>query len=73
MTAAVDLVDEVVEVVRTLDEATARWAGDENHAAVADAIEATSRAIVLLHRVRDALVAEVRRWDAAHRPYDDRD
>jgi hypothetical protein len=71
--SAVDLVDEVTETVRTLDEAVARWAGDSDGNAAAEGITATDRSIVLLHRVRDALVAEVRKWDRKHKPYNDRD
>jgi hypothetical protein len=71
--SAVDLVDEVTDTVRTLDEAVARWAGDLDRGAAAEAITATDRSIVLLHRVRDALVVEVREYDRRHKPYNDRD
>jgi hypothetical protein len=40
---------------------------------VSIAITATDQSIVLLHRIRDALVAEARAWDAQTRPHDDRD
>jgi hypothetical protein len=71
--SAVALVDEVVEDVRTLDEAAARWAGDQDRAAAAEAVTATDRSIVLLHRVRDELTPEIRVHDRQHRPYNDRD
>jgi hypothetical protein len=71
--SAVDLTDEVVETVRTLDEAVARWSGDRDRGAASEAVTATDRSIVLLHRVRDELGREIRAWDATHKPYDDRD
>jgi hypothetical protein len=71
--SAVDLVDDAVESVRAIDEAVARWAGDRDRAAASEAVTATDRSIVLLHRVRDELGREIRAYDQQTRPYDDRD
>jgi hypothetical protein len=71
--SAVDLVDEVSETFRTLDEAVARWAGDQDRSAASDAVTAVDTAIVLLHRTRDELGREIRAYDQQTRPYDDRD
>ena len=71
--SALTLTDEVVETVRTLDEAVARWAGDKDRAAAAEAVTAADRSIVLLHRTRDELTREIRDYDTTHRPYDGRD
>jgi hypothetical protein len=46
---------------------------DHDAGAASEAVTATDRSIVLLHRVRDELGREIRAWDATHRPYDDRD
>jgi hypothetical protein len=66
---ATELVDEVVEEVRTLDEAVTRWEANDREAADT-ALTAVSLLIVKLHRVHDALVVEVRRYDHQHRPHD---
>ena len=70
---AVDLTDELVEVVRRIDEAAGRWAGDKDRAAVSEGIAAVDEAGVLLPRVRDALTREARAYDQDTRPYDGRD
>jgi hypothetical protein len=69
--SAADLTDAVVQTVRTLDNAVARWTGDRNREAVPVAISAAEEAVAQLHRVRDALVREAREHDAATRPYNE--
>lgn len=70
---AVDLTDELVEVVRRIDEAAGRWAGDKDRAAATDGIKACDEAAVLVPRVRDAFRNEARAFDEETRGYDPRD
>ena len=70
--SAADLVDEVVEEVRALDEDVVRWEAGERDAG-STALATTSLLIVKLHRVHDELTREIRRHDRQHKPYNERD
>ena len=70
--SAAQVMAEVVTATQELDQEIARWAAGDRQAG-GTAVGLVSTLIVRLHRLHDALVDEIRRWDTDNRPYDPRD
>lgn len=63
----------IIAETRNLDAAWTRWTDLEDRRAVPEATSAIDFLIVALHRLRDHITDQARRYDHDHRPHDPRD